>query len=61
LLARLAEVAGDTWVRFLYGHPESITNGVIETVAAHPNLCPYFDLPVQHAATHVLKENGSKL
>ena len=58
LLARLAEVAGKAWVRFLYGHPESITDGVIETVAAHPNLCPYFDLPVQHAATQVLKKMG---
>ena len=60
LLARLAELAGDTWVRFLYGHPESITDGVIETVAAHRNLCSYFDLPVQHAATNILKKMGRK-
>ena len=60
LLARLAELAGDTWVRFLYGHPESITEGVIETVAAHRNLCSYFDLPVQHAATNILKKMGRK-
>ncbi len=58
LLVRLAEVAGETWVRFLYGHPESITDGVIEAVAAHPNLCPYFDLPIQHAAAAVLKKMG---
>jgi ribosomal protein S12 methylthiotransferase len=58
LLARLAEVAGDTWVRFLYGHPESITDEVIQTVAAHRNLCPYFDLPIQHAATNILKQMG---
>ncbi len=58
LLTRLAEVAGDTWVRFLYGHPESITDGLIETVAAHRNLCPYFDLPIQHTANHVLKKMG---
>ena len=58
LLARLAELAGEVWIRFLYGHPESITDGVIETVAAHRNLCPYFDLPVQHAATNVLKKMG---
>ena len=58
LLARLAELAGEVWIRFLYGHPESITDGVIETIAAHRNLCPYFDLPVQHAATNVLKKMG---
>ena len=58
LLARLAESTGETWIRFLYGHPESITDDMIETVAAHNNLCPYFDLPVQHAAASVLKKMG---
>ncbi len=58
LLVRLAEVVGETWVRFLYGHPESITDGVIEAVAAFPHLCPYFDLPVQHVASRVLKKMG---
>lgn len=56
LLNRLAESAGDTWIRFLYGHPESITERVIEAVASHDNLCPYFDLPVQHAAANVLRK-----
>jgi len=60
LLARLAESAGETWIRFLYGHPESITEGMVETVAAHDNLCPYFDLPVQHAAERVLKKMGRR-
>jgi len=56
LLNRLAEEVGNTWIRFLYGHPESITDRVIEAVADHDNLCPYFDLPVQHAAANVLKK-----
>ena len=59
LLGRLAELDADVWTRFLYGHPESITGEVLKTVAAHPNLCPYFDLPVQHAAAGVvLKQMG---
>jgi ribosomal protein S12 methylthiotransferase len=58
LLTRLAELAGDTWIRFLYGHPESIDGKVIDVVAANGNLCPYFDLPIQHAATNVLKKMG---
>lgn len=56
LLNRLAELAGQTWIRFLYGHPQSITDRVIEAVADHDNLCPYFDLPVQHAAANVLRK-----
>ena len=58
LLTRLAEAAGDTWIRFLYGHPESISNRMIDTVASYDNLCPYFDLPIQHAAAGVLKAMG---
>ncbi|BBO89981.1 30S ribosomal protein S12 methylthiotransferase RimO [Desulfosarcina ovata] len=58
LLAKLAALAGDTWIRFLYGHPESIDDAVLQVVAAHDNLCPYFDLPVQHASKTVLKKMG---
>ncbi len=60
LLHRLADAAGRTWIRFLYGHPESITDAVIDAVAAHDNLCPYFDLPIQHAAARVLKRMGRR-
>ncbi len=58
LLNRLAEIDDTTWIRFLYGHPESITDGVIDAVAAHDNICPYFDLPIQHASDAILKKMG---
>lgn len=58
LLTNLAGLSKDVWIRFLYGHPESITDRIMETVAAHDNLCPYFDLPIQHAAINVLKKMG---
>ncbi|MDO9110156.1 MAG: 30S ribosomal protein S12 methylthiotransferase RimO [Desulfatirhabdiaceae bacterium] len=58
LLERLSRIPGDTWIRFLYGHPESITDAVIRTVADHPRICPYFDIPVQHASDSVLKRMG---
>ena len=58
LLARLAEIDRSVWIRFLYGHPESISDGVIETVAAHDNICPYFDLPIQHTSARILKRMG---
>jgi len=46
------------WIRVLYGHPESIDEEFIHAVAAHPNVCPYFDVPIQHASNHVLKRMG---
>lgn len=58
LLERLAGVAEKTWVRFLYGHPESLDHSVIDTVARYPNLCSYFDLPVQHASNRILAQMG---
>ena len=46
------------WIRVLYGHPESIDDEFIRAVAAHPNVCSYFDLPIQHASNRVLKRMG---
>ena len=58
LLESLAVLSENIWIRVLYGHPESITETLIKTVGAYPNLCSYFDLPIQHASTRVLKQMG---
>jgi len=46
------------WIRFLYGHPESIDESVLRTVAQHANICSYFDILIQHASDPVLKRMG---
>lgn len=46
------------WIRMLYGHPESIDAQIIRTVGRNPAICPYFDIPIQHAADGVLKRMG---
>jgi ribosomal protein S12 methylthiotransferase len=58
LLERLSRIPNGIWIRFLYGHPESITDAVIRSVADHSVICPYFDIPVQHASDSVLKRMG---
>ncbi len=55
LLEELAEVAGLHWIRFLYAYPNKITGRLLETIAAHDNLCSYIDVPLQHASATVLK------
>jgi ribosomal protein S12 methylthiotransferase len=55
LLERLAGVEGLRWIRFLYAYPNKITNRLLETIAAHENICPYIDVPLQHASASVLK------
>lgn len=46
------------WYRVLYGHPDSIESDFIKAVAAHPAVCSYFDIPVQHASPKILKRMG---
>ncbi len=54
LLARLADVEGLSWVRFLYAYPNRVTERLLETLAAHPRLAKYMDMPLQHASRNVL-------
>ncbi|MBA4367484.1 MAG: 30S ribosomal protein S12 methylthiotransferase RimO [Desulfobacterium sp.] len=58
LLTQLSEISEDIWLRFLYGHPESIDENVMKTIARHPNICSYFDIPIQHASNRILKKMG---
>jgi ribosomal protein S12 methylthiotransferase len=50
--------ARHAWIRVLYGHPESIDDAFIKTVASQPNVCPYFDIPIQHVSSSILKKMG---
>ncbi len=54
LLERLAQVPDLNWVRFLYCYPNRITPRLLDTIAAHPRLAKYLDVPLQHASRSVL-------
>ncbi|MBZ5617983.1 MAG: 30S ribosomal protein S12 methylthiotransferase RimO [Acidobacteriia bacterium] len=57
LLERLAQI--DTphakWIRFLYAYPNKVTQKLLDTIALHPALVKYIDMPLQHASARVLK------
>ncbi len=55
LLEELAGIKGIKWIRIMYSYPESITEKLIDVIAAHDNICSYFDMPIQHASNRVLK------
>ncbi|MEZ5400276.1 MAG: 30S ribosomal protein S12 methylthiotransferase RimO [Bryobacteraceae bacterium] len=57
LLARLAAIEAPhaTWVRFLYAYPNKVSQSLLDTIAEHPRLVKYIDMPLQHAAGSVLK------
>jgi ribosomal protein S12 methylthiotransferase len=57
LLGRLAEIETphEKWVRFLYAYPNKVTQRLLDTIAEHPSLVKYIDMPLQHAGANVLK------
>jgi ribosomal protein S12 methylthiotransferase len=55
LLEKLAAIEELHWVRFLYAYPNKITSRLLETIAAHHNICSYVDMPLQHASAATLK------
>jgi ribosomal protein S12 methylthiotransferase len=54
LLERLAGVESLAWVRFLYAYPNRVTQRLLDTLAEHPRLVKYLDMPLQHASRNVL-------
>jgi len=54
LLGGLAEIEELLWVRFLYAYPNRVTQELLDTIAAHPRLAKYMDMPLQHASRSVL-------
>jgi ribosomal protein S12 methylthiotransferase len=54
LLARLAQVEDLLWVRFLYAYPNRVTQKLLDTLASHPRIARYMDMPLQHASRNVL-------
>ncbi len=55
LVEAIASVEGVEWVRFLYCYPTAITDELLRVMAEYPNVCKYFDIPLQHASGNVLK------
>src|SRR5213594_2472912 len=54
LLEKLAQSDDLLWVRFLYAYPNRVTQKLLDTLAAHPRLAKYMDMPLQHASRNVL-------
>jgi ribosomal protein S12 methylthiotransferase len=42
------------WIRIMYAYPGYVTDRLIETMATHPQILRYLDIPLQHADPAVL-------
>ena len=56
LLYGLLEIKGLEYIRLLYLYPDEITDELIELMGKEKRLTPYFDVPIQHSETHILKD-----
>jgi len=55
LLALVAESAPDIRIRFSTSHPKDMTDEILETMAAYPNICKHVHLPAQSGSSKILK------
>ncbi len=55
LVRRIADTPQIRWVRLFYLYPETLNDALIELLAEHERVVPYVDMPLQHAATGMLR------
>ena len=54
LLASVARIDSSLRVRYTTSHPSDMSDKLIETMAAHPNICKYIHLPIQSGSDRIL-------
>lgn len=54
LLKALEEVDGIDWIRLHYAYPSKFPVDIFDVMAASKKVCPYLDIPLQHANDAVL-------
>lgn len=54
LLRRLVQVDSLDWIRIMYLYPNTLTDELIDVVAAGGKILPYLDIPLQHINDDVL-------
>ena len=60
LLEMVAAISPELRVRFSTSHPKDISDEVIETIAAHGNICRHIHLPVQSGSSRILEKMRRK-
>lgn len=54
LLESIAMLAGEFWIRVLYGYPAGVTDELLQVLRDLPQVCPYLDIPIQHSHPAIL-------
>lgn len=60
LLKLVAESYPTMRIRFTTSHPKDMSDEILETIAAYPNICRHIHLPVQSGSNKILKSMNRK-
>jgi ribosomal protein S12 methylthiotransferase len=55
LLRRLGRIDGLRWIRVMYAYPSTLTDPILDAIAAEERVVKYVDIPLQHASGPVLE------
>jgi ribosomal protein S12 methylthiotransferase len=55
LLRALGRIDGIRWIRVMYAYPSTLSDRILEAIAAEEKVVKYVDIPLQHASDPVLK------
>ena len=61
LLRELVKIDELQWIRIYYLYPASFTDELLQLIKNEPKICNYFDIPIQHISTDILKAMGRGL
>lgn len=54
LVDKMAKIEGAEWIRLHYAYPAQFPYELLDVMAAHPNVCKYLDIALQHIDNRVL-------
>lgn len=60
LIEGLASLEELEWIRILYCQPQNFSDALIEAFATNDKICPYIDVPFQHASNKILTKMGRR-
>jgi ribosomal protein S12 methylthiotransferase len=58
LLRRIDSANLFRWIRLMYLYPSEIDDSLLDTIANSKTILPYFDIPLQHSDSELLKKMG---
>lgn len=60
LVRQIAAAAPEAWIRLHYCYPNDFSDELVAAMAETPNVLPYVDMPIQHAADRMLAVMGRR-